>query len=403
MNQYPIINEQDSAIVRAAAQTAGHLFDQYHKSHLVFHNYGLTFQAVQAAQEIAAATPTDFISREIALITCWFLKIGYQVDYQHPLAQSIREVGHFFVKNKYPEDRRTRVVECIQSTGHDRRPETQEAKIVADAFTIASFLADFELQSSLLRLEWKTLNSRAFTDRAWLDYQKEMLLKVRLWTPFAKAKYSQTIGQQLLLIQAGADKKDKKEPPVQTQAPELFSGLEPNMPSRGAQTFFRTNYRNHINLSAIADNKANIMISVNSILISVLITLLSYRNIAETQPMILLPVTLFLITGLASLISAVLAARPKVTTHEWSASTEALLKKNMIFFGSFSQLPIEKYESLMDELLRDDQLLYGNMVRDLYYLGKVLDKKYRYLSISYNIFMMGFIITVVAFLWVLFQ
>ena len=93
----------------------------------------------------------------------------------------------------------------------------------------------------------------------------------------------------------------------------LYQDLEKKMPARAVQTYFRANYRNHINLSAIADNKANIMISVNTILISVLITFLSYRNIGQTQPIILMPVIIFLVTGLASLIFAVLSARPKVT------------------------------------------------------------------------------------------
>ncbi|MEM6380560.1 MAG: hypothetical protein AAF705_20415, partial [Bacteroidota bacterium] len=136
MNQRPIINEQDSAIVRAAAQTSSHLFDQYHKAHLVFHNYGLTFQAIQQVQEITALSSTDLITREIALISTWFLQLGYQMDYQNPLAQSLRAVGLFFGKQKYPEDRRSRVVECIQSVGHQNRPETLEAKIVTDAFNI---------------------------------------------------------------------------------------------------------------------------------------------------------------------------------------------------------------------------------------------------------------------------
>jgi hypothetical protein len=57
----------------------------------------------------------------------------------------------------------------------------------------------------------------------------------------------------------------------------------------------------------------------------------------------------------------------------------------------------------MDAVLRDGELLYGNMVRDLYFLGKVLDKKYRYLTMSYNIFMIGFIATVITFLIAIFS
>jgi len=73
-------------------------------------------------------------------------------------------------------------------------------------------------------------------------------------------------------------------------------------------------------------------------------------------------------------------------------------KKNIIFFGNFIHLNLDEYEQAMDEVLRDGSLMYGNMVRDLYHLGKVLDEKYRFLSVSYNIFMVGLIITVSLFL-----
>lgn len=190
--------------------------------------------------------------------------------------------------------------------------------------------------------------------------------------------------------------------PAEIYVPGPFYDIERKIPRRGIQSFFRTNYRNHINLSAIADNKANIMISVNSILISVLITILSYRNIAETNPKVLLPVILFLVSGLCSLIFAVLAARPKVTRLHSGVEVPDLSKSNLVFFGNFVSLPLEDYEEAMGRLFRNGELLYGNMVRDMYYLGKVLDKKYRYLTVSYTLFMVGFIASVVLFIVTLF-
>ena len=68
------------------------------------------------------------------------------------------------------------------------------------------------------------------------------------------------------------------------------------------------------------------------------------------------------------------------------------MEKNIIFFGNFVNLELEEYEEAMDAVLREGELMYGNMVRDLYFLGKVLDKKYRYLTNSYNIFMVGFVV-----------
>jgi hypothetical protein len=184
--------------------------------------------------------------------------------------------------------------------------------------------------------------------------------------------------------------------------PANFNGLERKIPLRAIQSFLRTNYRNHIELSAIADNKANIMISVNSILISVLITLLSYRNIGETNPKIMLPVVIFLVSGLFSLLFAVLAARPKITRLPFDTQTQDLSKANIIFFGNFVQLDLPTYEKAMDRLFREGELLYGNMVRDLYFLGQVLDRKYRFLTVSYTVFMVGFIASVILFIATLF-
>ncbi len=121
----------------------------------------------------------------------------------------------------------------------------------------------------------------------------------------------------------------------------------------------------------------------------------------ETNPAVLMPVVIFIVKGLSSLIFAVLAARPKVTSVINDSTPIEVAKRNLMFFGNFVALKQERYESLLDEMFQDSDLLYGNMARDLYQLGKVLDRKYKFLSISYNIFMVGFVATVVLFLVVL--
>jgi hypothetical protein len=127
----------------------------------------------------------------------------------------------------------------------------------------------------------------------------------------------------------------------------------------------------------------------------VLISFASYRNLAETRPVILLPVVIFLITGLASLVSAVLAAWPRVTG---TGNGRQPMQPNIAFFGGFVKLSKDSFTRLMAKNLRDSNLLYENLTHDLYALGQVLDKKYRYLSVSYKIFISGLIATVAAFL-----
>jgi hypothetical protein len=130
--------------------------------------------------------------------------------------------------------------------------------------------------------------------------------------------------------------------------------------------------------------------------------MLTYKNITETNPVILLPIVIFLFTGLVSLIFAVLSIRPKVTSLNPPGTKPDIAKQNIVFFGNFIHLSLEEYEEAVDAMFRDGELLYGNMVRDLYFLGKVLDKKYRYLTLAYNTFMIGFIATVVTFLVAIF-
>jgi hypothetical protein len=226
------------------------------------------------------------------------------------------------------------------------------------------------------------------------------LLRARYYTAAGKKEFEAELAQNILAQKKLVDRNRHKVYIDQAEGANLqkYGSIERKVPVSGVQTFFRTNYRNHINLSAIADNKANIMISVNAILISVLISIISYKNITETNPMVLMPVVIFLVTGLSSLIFAVLSARPKVTSLHGVDVQPEEARRNIVFFGNFVRMDVEAYEEALDAVFRDSELLYGNMTRDLYHLGKVLDKKYRYLTVSYNIFMIGFVATVVTFM-----
>jgi hypothetical protein len=52
-------------------------------------------------------------------------------------------------------------------------------------------------------------------------------------------------------------------------------------------------------------------------------------------------------------------------------------------------------------MMKDADYLYGSMIKDIYYLGIVLGKKYRFLRIAYNIFMFGFVIAVLSFVLIM--
>lgn len=168
--------------------------------------------------------------------------------------------------------------------------------------------------------------------------------------------------------------------------------------SRGIETMFRTSYRTHSDLSNLADNKANIMISINGIIISILLASISPK--IDANPWLLVPTSVLLIGCVASLTYAVLAARPRVSSREVSLASLREEGANILFFGNFVNMPEEEFVEGMKELMTHTDQLYVNMVRDLYSLGGVLARKFRLLRASYAVFIAALVVGVALFLGV---
>ena len=164
---------------------------------------------------------------------------------------------------------------------------------------------------------------------------------------------------------------------------------------RGVETMYRTTYRTHINLSSIADNKANIMLSINAIVIS--IALPQLLPLLEDSPHLVIPTILLLAVCTGAIVLATLSTRPKITEGKFTREDIEKRTANLLFFGNFYEMPFQDYHWGMMEMIKDQDFLYSSMTKDLYYLGVVLAKKYRYLSYCYTVFMYGMILTVAAF------
>jgi hypothetical protein len=167
---------------------------------------------------------------------------------------------------------------------------------------------------------------------------------------------------------------------------------------RGVSDMFRTSYRTHIELSAIADNKSNIMISINGIIISIILASISPK--IDSNPWLLIPTSVLLITCMVALVYSVLAARPRVSKEDVSLEDVRSNRSNILFFGNFNKLNREDYVTGMEELMSDSERLYDTMARDLYGLGSVLSEKYRLIRIAYNVFMIGLVLSVSSFILV---
>lgn len=167
---------------------------------------------------------------------------------------------------------------------------------------------------------------------------------------------------------------------------------------RGVSDMFRTSYRTHVELSGIADNKSNIMISINGIIISIIIASISPK--IDANPWLLWPTAALLLFCLASLVFAIMAARPRVNKNPVTLEDVRANRANILFFGNYNNMDRGEFVEGIEELMQDEQRLYDSMARDLYGLGRVLFKKYELLRISYTIFLVGIILAVMLFITV---
>ncbi len=168
--------------------------------------------------------------------------------------------------------------------------------------------------------------------------------------------------------------------------------------SRGIETMFRTSYRVHMDLSSLADAKANIMISINGLIIS--ITLAAVAPNLTRHPFIVVPTAVLLVGCLIALVFAVLAARPRVSSKHLTLEDIKSNRANILFFGNFVNMDEDEFVEGMVDLMQETEHLYVNMIRDLYGLGRVLQRKFELLRVSYNVFMIALVIGVGLFVTV---
>ena len=175
--------------------------------------------------------------------------------------------------------------------------------------------------------------------------------------------------------------------------------------NRGIETMFRSAYRVQMDLTGLADNKANMMISINGIIISIIIAAVAPK--LDSNPWLLVPTTIFLVGNLVSIVYAILAARPRVSSAPITLQDLRNRQGNILFFGNFANLREPDFLEGMNELIGDRQLLYETMVRNIYGLGSVLKKKFALLQVAYTAFMLALVLGVTSFIgvfiWILQQ
>ncbi len=213
------------------------LFNRTPDARLVFHNYELAERMAATVREIAGADGIDPETARLAELAAWFVPAGFALDYRAPLQASLKEVRAFLHARPCEEDRRVRLVQCLQTLLSLHTPASAEERLVSDAYLIEGLLREGAQRLAFLKLEWEFLEQQFLDKRPWLEVQLERLLHTQLYHKHAKRRYQPLLSALVLSLQQGLEKERRKETEI-TQPQGRFNYLEPESPVRAAQTFF---------------------------------------------------------------------------------------------------------------------------------------------------------------------
>jgi predicted metal-dependent HD superfamily phosphohydrolase len=361
-----------------------------------YHNFKHTLGVVEAVNVLADSEKLDSSEKETILIAAWFHDAGYIngcVDHE----DSSCAIAAGFLKEKGKSDAYIeKVSNLIKATRMDYVPENLFEKIIKDADCYHLSSENYASACEGLRTEWENTEKKTFTDKEWATENLNFLVnKHQFYTDFA-LKYWQPLKEmnvkriqvKINEMEKEASKKMKKEEKKREKEEK---------PERGIDTLFRITLGNHTRLSGIADSKANILLSVNAIIISIALSTIIPKLDSPKNAHLVVPVFIMLISSVVTIVFAILSTRPKVTKGIFTKQDIEEKKVNLLFFGNFYKMPLEEYEWAMNEMMKDREYLYNSMIKDLYFLGLVLEKKYRLLRIAYNLFMIGIVLTVISF------
>ncbi len=392
-------------IFKKAESFVKDLFEQYATKSLLFHNLEHTQTVVDRSKEISTTFELSEADQFIVYMAAWFHDTGHLlVEPSKHEIKSVELMKTFMIKYNVDEETIRQISDCILATRMPRNPQNLLQKILCDADTYHLGTKDFKATNKQLRKEYEMRNIPEPAG-GWRKGSLDFMLSHEYYTDYCRNLLNAGKMENIERLRKKLDMAEVNlQTPVNISTP-LFGDdsvtdkrdgkQKGGLMTRGIQTMLRLTSDNHLELSGMADGKANILISVNAIIISVILTVLLRRLEIDTH--LTIPTIIFLAFSLITIVIAILATRPQITQGVFSREDILNKKTNLLFFGNFHKASLEEYEWGMSQMMKDQDYLYGSLIKDIHHLGVVLGRKYKLIRIAYSVFMIGIIISVIAF------
>ncbi|QDO94056.1 HD domain-containing protein [Formosa sediminum] len=353
-----------------------------------YHNIEHTRNVLETVTRLAMMEKCDEHDTFLLKLAAWFHDTGYvNVETGHEEA-SVAMAQQFFKESGLPETDLLIVEQLISVTKVGVVPKTLLEKIIKDADCAHVASEDFFEISERLRQELKYKNETNISELDWLKKNKEFIANHKFYSPYAQVKLQPKKEMNAYELDRKIEKISKKK----------TKKSKTKKMGRGVETMYRVTLRNHMELSGIADSKANILLSVNAIIISVALSNLVPKLDNASNLFLVYPTLILLIFSVLAIVLSVLSTRPNVSNVNVTRDMIKANKTNILFFGNFYKMSLEDFEWGVDYLIENEETLYNSLTKDLYFLGLVLERKYRLLRLTYTVFMVGIVLSALSFI-----
>jgi predicted metal-dependent HD superfamily phosphohydrolase len=384
-----------SDIVASTDSFILNLFKDKLPATFLYHNYTHSKRVFKSIEEIIEASDLSDAEKTILRLSALLHDTGYTVTIDGHEEESVKIAKEFLSSHEVDDKIIKGVVSCIMATKFTGDPKNKLEEMIRDADASHFGKKYFNEASEFLRQEYMAQNLKEYSPIEWREENIKMLVeKHRFYSEYAMKNWQPRKEKNLAKLIKSRKKEKKKQKDEKLKA-KYKAQYKNESPERGIQTFYRTALRNHIKLSDIADTKANILLSVNAIIISLVLSNLLSK--LDTNPFLVVPSAVFVLSSTVTMILAVVATRPNVTRGEFTKEDVKNKNVNLTFFGNFHKMELSQFQWAIDELLKDRDYVYSSLTKDLYFLGKVLHRKYSILRWTYTIFVIGIITSIVAF------
>ena len=356
-----------------------------------FHNESHTNSVVSAVKEMAYHYGLNNEDRFVLVTAAYFHDLGYAKGGSESHEERGAQMARDFLSTKSIDiSVIDKIQRCILATRMPQNPTDLLEQIICDADLYHLGTPMFLERNKLMQQEAEKVSGGKIDKAIWRDNTIKLFENHQYHTSYAKEKLTVGKNENFETLVKKQNKGKDKDTVIEEIKPV-------RKPDRGIETMFRITSTNSQRLSDMADNKANLLLTVNSIILSLVVTVL-LRSLDKNTHLIVPTIILMSVVVIVMVLS-ILSTIPKIPNGYYTNEQVENKSVNLLFFGNFYKMPLETYKDSMGKVMEDREFLYGMLSKDVYSQGVVLGRKYKLLRYAYGIFMFGLIISVLAFVF----